>query len=252
MSLQIRMAKARSMGLVRTDVYGRTAMHPAAAQYVFGRNKRMIAGDPGFFGDIWHGITGAVGGLLSGGPIGALKGAVGGFMSGGKAGGTTAATTGTKQGINVGPIVGDPAINQQGLGFTLPQMGGGSVGAGPGMGGGFNVGGPNGITIGGGAQMGGGAAAGFANTPQLGAGAGGAVMSGYHLNKHGYYTKGGHYVAPRSKQVKNRRRNPLNPRALHRSLARLHSAKHAIKALHLLPAPRRSSSSSPFKRKSRR
>jgi hypothetical protein len=80
---------------------------------------------------------------------------------------------------------------------------------------------------------------------------GSAVMSGYHLNKHGYYTKGGHYVAPRSKQVKNRRRNPLNPRALHRSLARLHSAKHAIRALHLIPPPRRSAPA-PFRRKARR
>lgn len=250
MSLSLRMAKAQRAGLVRRDVYGRTVMHPAAAAYVFGHNKRAIAGDPGFFGDIWHGITGAVGGLLTGGPIGALKGAVGGFMSGGKAGGTTAATTGTMQGVNAPQTA--PFIQQQGLGFTLPDVGGGAGGAGPGMGGGINLGGPNGITIGGGATAGGGVAGGFASAPALSAGAGGAVMSGYHLNKHGYYTKGGHYVAPRSKQVRNRRRNPLNPRALHRSLARLHSAKHAIKALHLLPPPRRSSSSSPFKRKSRR
>lgn len=247
MSLQIRMAKAKSMGLVRSDVYGRMQIHPAAAQYVFGRNKRMIAGDPGFFGDIWHGITGAVGGLLTGNPLNIVTGAVKGFMSGGKAGGTTAATTGTMQGVNVNPI----PINQAGLGFTLPTTGGGAVG--PGLGGGINIGGPSGITIGGGGSMGGGAVgfAGGTGTAMVPAGAGGAVMSGYHLNKHGYYTKGGHYVAPRSKQVKNRRRNPLNPRALHRSLARLHSAKHAIKALHLIP-PARRSAPSPFRRKARR
>jgi hypothetical protein len=54
---------------------------------------------------------------------------------------------------------------------------------------------------------------------------------GYHLNKSGYYTKGGTYVAPRSKWVKNRRRNPLNPRALSRSISRISSAKNAAKFL---------------------
>lgn len=54
---------------------------------------------------------------------------------------------------------------------------------------------------------------------------------GYHLNKTGYYTKGGTYVAPQSKWVKNRRRNPLNPRALSRSISRISSAKNAARFL---------------------
>lgn len=54
---------------------------------------------------------------------------------------------------------------------------------------------------------------------------------GYHLNKSGYYTKGGNYVAPQSRWVKNRRRNPLNPRALSRSISRISSAKNAAKFL---------------------
>jgi hypothetical protein len=53
---------------------------------------------------------------------------------------------------------------------------------------------------------------------------------GHHLNKTGYYTKHG-YVAKGTVCVKNRRRNPLNPRALSRSMSRIHSAK---KAAHFL------------------
>jgi len=36
-------------------------------------------GDPGFFGDIFRGVTGAVGGLLTGGPLAAITGGIGGF-----------------------------------------------------------------------------------------------------------------------------------------------------------------------------
>jgi hypothetical protein len=238
------MARAQARGLIGRDQFGRVSMHPAAVSYVFARNKRAIAGDPGFFGDIFHGITGAIGGLLSGNPLNAITGGIKGFMGGGKAQGTTAAISGASQGM---ALTGPLGTNAQG--FNLPS-GAGGVGVGPGGGGGFNIGGPYGITLGGG--VGGAGGGGGLLAPGLTApAAGGAVMSGYHLNKHGYYTKGGHYVAPRSKQVKNRRRNPLNPRALHRSLARLHSAKHAIKALHLIP-PRRQVAARPFQRKARR
>jgi hypothetical protein len=54
---------------------------------------------------------------------------------------------------------------------------------------------------------------------------------GYHLNKAAYYTKGGKLVAAGTKWVKNRRRNPLNPRALSRSISRITSAKNAAKFL---------------------
>lgn len=54
---------------------------------------------------------------------------------------------------------------------------------------------------------------------------------GTHLNRTGYHLKDGTYVAPNSRCVKNRRRNPLNPRALSRAMGRLSSAKKAIKAL---------------------
>lgn len=55
-------------------------------------------------------------------------------------------------------------------------------------------------------------------------------MKRTHLNRSGYYTKGG-YVAPGTKCVTNRRRNPLNPRALSRAMSRVHGAQKAVKAL---------------------
>jgi hypothetical protein len=67
-------------------------------------------------------------------------------------------------------------------------------------------------------------------TSPAGAAGGHACPVGYHWNRTSYYTKSGH-VAKGSKCVKNRRRNPLNPRALSRSMSRIHSAK---KAAHFL------------------
>lgn len=59
----------------------------------------------------------------------------------------------------------------------------------------------------------------------------GPAPRGKHLNKTGYFLKGGQYVAPGSRWVSNRRRNPLNPRALSRSMARLTSAKKAASGM---------------------
>lgn len=76
---------------------------------------------------------------------------------------------------------------------------------------------------------------GFAGTQTVysspgGGAAGHACPVGYHWNRTAYYTKQGH-VAKGTKCVKNRRKNPLNPRALSRSMSRIHSAK---KAAHFL------------------
>lgn len=55
---------------------------------------------------------------------------------------------------------------------------------------------------------------------------------GYHLNKTGYYSrKRGGWVPAGTVCVKNRRRNPLNPRALSRSISRISSAKNAARFL---------------------
>lgn len=59
----------------------------------------------------------------------------------------------------------------------------------------------------------------------------GASSRGTHLNRTGYFLKNGQYIAPGTKCVTNRRRNPLNPRALSRAMSRLSSAKKAVKAL---------------------
>lgn len=63
---------------------------------------------------------------------------------------------------------------------------------------------------------------------------------GFHPNKHGYFLSSiATWIQPGTVWVPNRRRNPLNPRALHKSMARLISAKHAVKKLGLLDVPRR-------------
>lgn len=52
-----------------------------------------------------------------------------------------------------------------------------------------------------------------------------ACPSGYHPNKSGYYTHSEGWIPEGTKCVKNRRRNPANPRALDRAMGRLNSAK---------------------------
>ncbi len=58
-----------------------------------------------------------------------------------------------------------------------------------------------------------------------------ATMGGYHLNKSGYFLMDGTYVAPGTRWVRNRRRNPGNMRALSRSLGRIKSAKRMASTL---------------------
>lgn len=52
-----------------------------------------------------------------------------------------------------------------------------------------------------------------------------ACPSGFHPNKSSYFLSDGTFVPEGSKCVKNRRRNPMNPRALDRAIGRLNSAK---------------------------
>lgn len=51
----------------------------------YGCGNYMCRGDPGFFGNLFRGIThiatGAIGGLLTGGPVGGIIGAIGGTRS---------------------------------------------------------------------------------------------------------------------------------------------------------------------------
>jgi len=61
--------------------------------------------------------------------------------------------------------------------------------------------------------------------------AGRPAVSGYHWNKSGYFLKSGEYVYPGSKMVKNRRRNPANPRATSNAITRIKGAKRYAASL---------------------
>jgi len=72
-------------------------------------------------------------------------------------------------------------------------------------------------------------------------GNGGAMIlcpSGCHPNKSDYFLRSGAFVARGTKCVRNRRRNPLNPRALDRAASRLRSASKAGKFLAKVSVPK--------------
>ena len=54
---------------------------------------------------------------------------------------------------------------------------------------------------------------------------------GYHWNKSSYFLMSGEYVPAGTRAVKNRRRNPCNPRAVSRALSRVKSAKRFAKSI---------------------
>lgn len=160
-----------------------------------------MRGDPGIFGDIWSGIKGVGGaivggatGLLTGGPLGAIGGAVRG--SG---------------------ILGDPkppalpAIGN--VPFINPRQGLQQA--------------PTGVSVGG--LFPGGAkpyaALDYTNGNGHRPGSKEGLPSGYHWNKSDYFLKDGTFVAAGTQPVKDRRRNPMNPRALSNSMKRLEGAK---------------------------
>jgi len=185
-----------------------------------GHGPGMYMGDPGLFGDIWKGIkkvgqigTGIVGGL--GIPvISGVARTVGGFLGGppgiqrytgpmipsfAPAAGTTTYAQGP-MGMSVG--MASRFQSRPGLaGVQIPT---------PGVGGALERFFPGGAT-------------GFQ--------AAGPPMSGYHWNKSGYFLRDGTFVAPGTKMVRNRRRNPGNMRALSRSLGRIKSAKKMAASL---------------------
>jgi len=62
-------------------------------------------------------------------------------------------------------------------------------------------------------------------------GLGAGCPSGFHPNKSDYFLRSGAHVAKGTRCVRNRRRNPLNPRAASRAISRIVSAKKATKML---------------------
>ena len=67
--------------------------------------------------------------------------------------------------------------------------------------------------------------------PRPGAIAAVACPAGCHPNKSDYFLRSGSFVGKGTRCVRNRRRNPLNPRALDRALSRLGSAQNAVERL---------------------
>lgn len=67
--------------------------------------------------------------------------------------------------------------------------------------------------------------------PRPGAIAAVACPAGCHPNKSDYFLRSGAFIGKGTRCVRNRRRNPLNPRALDRALSRLGSAQNAVERL---------------------
>jgi len=59
----------------------RQGLMAAQARGDFRGRGGYYRGDPGLFGSIFKGITGAVGGFITGGPMGAVRGAISGVLS---------------------------------------------------------------------------------------------------------------------------------------------------------------------------
>lgn len=186
-------------------------------------------GDPGLFGFIGSAL-GAIGKTA--------VGVAGGFATGGLAGailgGTRAATAAlggpkTIKQAKASNIV-SIALQKPPLAISQTRTGmfGGSTPAMPPLqaGSGFYAG-PGGVAVGqyNMAPAGAAPAAGSAAIAACG-------LKGYHMNKTTYCTHAG-WVAKGSKCVRNRRRNPLNPRALSRAMSRVASAQRAVKAIQL-------------------
>lgn len=165
-------------------------------------------------------VLGKIGGGIVGGLLGGPAGAAAGFEAGGRllGGKSTPATPGRPSYLPA-PAINVASIAPQSPYPQLPVLRPDSVVVRPGV----TI---PGLYSGGGSTTtyyppaGGGAAA----------GPGKACPAGYHWNRTSYFTKRG-FVAKGTACVKNRRRNPLNPRALSRSMSRIVSAK---KAAHFL------------------
>jgi hypothetical protein len=180
--------------------------------------RSSARGDPGLLGFIGKAV-GTIGGLLPG-PAGAIAKGVGGVISS------------QGQSGNVGTKVLQTAI----LTRNMPSLPGVGVPSGSQISG-VNIGGTSGVTVGTIKQLAppqfNGVTGGSSSTA---AGVAVCAMKGTHMNKTGYMTQQG-YVAAGTRCVRNRRRNPLNPRALSRAMSRVASAQRAVKCLHLFAGP---------------
>lgn len=182
-------------------------------------------GDPGLFdvlGSIGKAIVGTVGGavkgLVTGGPLGAVTGGLGGLATSTGIIKTPAISravpiTPVLRGATQAPIrQTGQAMPGTGVQVQLPSVGAGGINLG-----GFQAGSFGPMTGGG--------------TPMVAAPNGQLCqVKGYHLNKSGYFTRQG-YVPAGTACVKNRRMNPLNPRAASRAMRRLDGFSRAARCV---------------------
>lgn len=193
------------------------------------------------FGDIARVGLGAVGGFLTGGPVGAVAGgaaALSGVVAGGASPGGGGATGPGSTGNVAFPTPTVPMIQPR---VATPGFGGFGAGggfSGGGAGGQFGLPTPTGGATVPNPMVGTGMVAAPRQQPTVSqmtaTGMAGACMQcppGFRPNKSDYFLMSGEYVPVKSRCVKIRRRNPLNPRALSRSIARVKSAKNAAKML---------------------
>ncbi len=171
--------------------------------------RAQYQGDPGLLGGIVNFIGGAATGLLSGGPLGAIKGGISSLLP--------------KQTTPVirsqTPIPQGSALPGTGIQIQLPK-------AGPS---GIDLGGIKAGTFGPAALPSngfGGVQSGSSST------APGAKLciAGHHINKSTYLTRNG-IVQAGTACVKNRRMNPLNPRAASRAMRRLDGFSRATRSV---------------------
>jgi len=168
--------------------------------------KSQAMGDPGLFGFLGK-LVGGVAKVASviPGPLG-MVGKVASVLTSGGAKPIKLASAGSLPGIG-------PTVRMPGTGLTIPLPQ------------------PRSLFPGGATQSGyeGPATGALVGAPIRGAGA--QCTSGYHFNRTGYFTKRYGFIEKGSICVRNRKRNPLNPRALSRAMARLSSAKKAVRVL---------------------
>ena len=173
----------------------------------YGSGRARAMGDPGLFGR----LAGAVGGFLTGGPAGAIAG----FAAPGT--GRQAPPQPAAYPVyssSLGRYVTPAGTSASQWGIANPQQRGSfklnlnpMFGGAPGMG--FTAPGIGRLSIGESASM-----------PATG-----MQPKGYHANKSSYWLNDGTYVPKGSRWVKNRHRNPLNPRALRRAVGRIDAGK---------------------------
>jgi hypothetical protein len=198
-------------------------------------SRRYNRGDPGLFDFIGKAI-GGVANLATGGAAGAIYSgikAIAGIAGGGK----RPAPAGPVSPIQLGNLFSTPIRSSSTALIQAPRtptlmptpvvMPGGAVVV------------PDSVKVSGTNIAGlyqSGQATAYFSQPQPGAAAGmvcgsNGKMRAAHLNRSGYHLKNGTYVAPGTKCVANRRRNPLNPRALSRAMSRVAGAQKAIKSI---------------------